>query len=249
MNDAPMLELRDITRRFEKKLDFAGRIAQRLGAPVREEVVHAVDRVNLTVRKGEVVGLVGESGCGKSTLGRMVAGILPPTEGTILRDGRDIKALTGAEARQMKLRTQMIFQDPYASLNPRMRVLDIVGEARASIGTTGGSNAKALTTKDYVDGVGFGSAAQSWQAFTTATRVVNATYTNSTGKPIMVVVTRPDTGGSPAAGFQVNGVTLAYATYDSGGNFGSSILSFIVPTGATYKVVGYASYTYWSELR
>lgn len=129
MNPAPMLELRGITRRFEKKLDFAGRIAQRLGAPVREEVVHAVDGVDLAIRKGEVVGLVGESGCGKSTLGRMVAGILPPTEGTILRDGRDIKALTGAEARQMKLRTQMIFQDPYASLNPRMRVLDIVGEA------------------------------------------------------------------------------------------------------------------------
>ena len=146
MNDAPMLELRDITRRFEKKLDFAGRIAQRLGAPVREEVVHAVDRVNLTVRKGEVVGLVGESGCGKSTLGRMVAGILPPTEGTILRDGRDIKALTGAEARQMKLRTQMIFQDPYASLNPRMRVQDIVGEAPRVHGLLDGA-----AFDDYVD--------------------------------------------------------------------------------------------------
>jgi len=146
MNAAPMLELRDITRRFEKKLDFAGRIAQRLGAPVREEVVHAVDRVNLTVRKGEVVGLVGESGCGKSTLGRMVAGILPPTEGTILRDGRDIKALTGADARQMKLRTQMIFQDPYASLNPRMRVQDIVGEAPSVHGLLGGA-----AFDDYVD--------------------------------------------------------------------------------------------------
>jgi oligopeptide/dipeptide ABC transporter ATP-binding protein len=146
MNAAPMLELRDITRRFEKKLDFAGRIAQRLGAPVREEVVHAVDRVNLTVRKGEVVGLVGESGCGKSTLGRMVAGILPPTEGTILRDGRDIKALTGAEARQMKLRTQMIFQDPYASLNPRMRVQDIVGEAPSVHGLLDGA-----AFDDYVD--------------------------------------------------------------------------------------------------
>jgi peptide/nickel transport system ATP-binding protein len=146
MNDAPMLELRDITRRFEKKLDFAGRIAQRLGAPIREEIVHAVDRVNLTVRKGEVVGLVGESGCGKSTLGRMVAGILPPTEGTILRDGRDIKALTGAEARQMKLRTQMIFQDPYASLNPRMRVLDIVGEAPRVHGLLDGA-----AFDDYVD--------------------------------------------------------------------------------------------------
>jgi len=146
MNAAPMLELRDITRRFEKKLDFAGRIAQRLGAPVREEVVHAVDRVNLTVRKGEVVGLVGESGCGKSTLGRMVAGILPPTEGTILRDGRDIKALTGTEARQMKLRTQMIFQDPYASLNPRMRVQDIVGEAPRVHGLLDGA-----AFDDYVD--------------------------------------------------------------------------------------------------
>jgi peptide/nickel transport system ATP-binding protein len=146
MNAGPMLELRDITRRFEKKLDFAGRIAQRLGAPVREEVVHAVDRVNLTVRKGEVVGLVGESGCGKSTLGRMVAGILPPTEGTILRDGTDIKALTGAEARQMKLRTQMIFQDPYASLNPRMRVQDIVGEAPRVHGLLDGA-----AFDDYVD--------------------------------------------------------------------------------------------------
>ena len=146
MNAGPMLELRDITRRFEKKLDFAGRIAQRLGAPVREEIVHAVDRVNLTVRKGEVVGLVGESGCGKSTLGRMVAGILPPTEGTILRDGRDIKALTGAEARQMKLRTQMIFQDPYASLNPRMRVQDIVGEAPRVHGLLDGA-----AFDDYVD--------------------------------------------------------------------------------------------------
>ena len=146
MNGAPMLELRDITRRFEKKLDFAGRIAQRLGAPVREEIVHAVDRVNLTVRKGEVVGLVGESGCGKSTLGRMVAGILPPTEGTILRDGSDIKALTGAEARQMKLRTQMIFQDPYASLNPRMRVQDIVGEAPRVHGLLDGA-----AFDDYVD--------------------------------------------------------------------------------------------------
>jgi len=146
MNAGPMLELRDITRRFEKKLDFAGRIAQRLGAPVREEIVHAVDRVNLTVRKGEVVGLVGESGCGKSTLGRMVAGILPPTEGTILRDGRDIKALSGTEARQMKLRTQMIFQDPYASLNPRMRVQDIVGEAPRVHGLLDGA-----AFDDYVD--------------------------------------------------------------------------------------------------
>ncbi|WP_198369801.1 ABC transporter ATP-binding protein [Roseomonas rosulenta] len=126
---APMVELRGISRRFEKKLDFAGKIAKRLGAPVREEVVHAVDKVDLTIRKGEVVGLVGESGCGKSTLGRMVAGILPPSDGVIMRNGTDILSRSSAAAREMKLRTQMIFQDPYASLNPRMRVADIVGEA------------------------------------------------------------------------------------------------------------------------
>ena len=125
----PMVELCGISRRFEKKLDFAGKIARRLGAPVREETVHAVDNVDLTIRKGEVVGLVGESGCGKSTLGRMVAGILPPSDGTILRNGTDILSRDSAAAREMKLRTQMIFQDPYASLNPRMRVADIVGEA------------------------------------------------------------------------------------------------------------------------
>jgi peptide/nickel transport system ATP-binding protein len=133
---APMVELRGISRRFEKKLDFAGRIARKLGAPVREEIVHAVDKVDLTIRKGEVVGLVGESGCGKSTLGRMVAGILPPSDGMILRNGTDILDRTNAAAREMKLRTQMIFQDPYASLNPRMRVADIVGEAPLVHGIT-----------------------------------------------------------------------------------------------------------------
>ncbi|MFT8244662.1 ABC transporter ATP-binding protein [Roseomonas sp. BN140053] len=125
----PMVELRAVSRRFSKSLDFAGKIAKRLGAPIREEVVHAVDHVDLTVRKGEVVGLVGESGCGKSTLGRMVAGILPQSEGEILWRGVDRATLSGAEAREAKLQAQMIFQDPMSSLNPRLRVSDIVGEA------------------------------------------------------------------------------------------------------------------------
>lgn len=136
MTDQPIIELRGITRRFEKKLDIAGRIAKRLGAPVRDEIVHAVDGVNLSIRKGEVVGLVGESGCGKSTLGRIVAGILPPSEGIVLWRGTDVNALTGAAKKEAQLRAQMIFQDPYASLNPRMKVQDIVGEAPLVHGIT-----------------------------------------------------------------------------------------------------------------
>jgi peptide/nickel transport system ATP-binding protein len=130
-----MFELRGVSKRFEKRLDVAGRIARRLGANLRDEVVHAVDGVDLTIGKGEVVGLVGESGCGKSTLGRMVAGILPLSEGEIRRNGTVVARAGGAPdadaatLRDAKLRTQMIFQDPYASLNPRMRVADIVGEA------------------------------------------------------------------------------------------------------------------------
>jgi peptide/nickel transport system ATP-binding protein len=136
MSEQPIIELRGITKRFEKKLDFAGKIARRLGAPVREEIVHAVDGVNLSIRKGEVVGLVGESGCGKSTLGRVVAGIMPPSEGTVMWRGTDVNALTGAAKKEAQLRAQMIFQDPYASLNPRMKVQDIVGEAPLVHGIT-----------------------------------------------------------------------------------------------------------------
>jgi peptide/nickel transport system ATP-binding protein len=127
--ETPMVELRGVSRRFQKKLDIAAKLARKLGADVREEIVHAVDKVDLRVRKGEVVGLVGESGCGKSTLGRIVAGILPQSEGEVFWKGQAVGALSGDVARGAKLKRQMIFQDPYASLNPRMRVADIVGEA------------------------------------------------------------------------------------------------------------------------
>mgnify|MGYP001276443834 CR=1 FL=1 len=79
-----MLQIDDLTKNFVKKLDVAGKIAQKLGSNVREEVVHAVDGVSFSIEKGGVVGLVGESGCGKSTLGRMIAGILRPTSGRIV---------------------------------------------------------------------------------------------------------------------------------------------------------------------
>ena len=129
MSAAGLVELQGVSKRFVKTLDLAGRIAQRLGAQIREETVHALDAVDLSVARGEVVGLVGESGCGKSTLGRIVAGILKESEGRVLYEGREVAALPPAEARAVALKVQMIFQDPFASLNPRMRVRDIVGEA------------------------------------------------------------------------------------------------------------------------
>jgi len=91
--------------------------------------VQAVDRVDLVIGEGEVVGLVGESGCGKSTLGRLAVGLLPLSAGERFWRGQPLAGLTAAAARERQLKLQMIFQDPYAALNPRLSVIDLVGEA------------------------------------------------------------------------------------------------------------------------
>ena len=127
--EVPVIELRGVTKRFEKKIDGAARLVRRMRGSPAMPVVRAVDAVSLQVMQGEVLGLVGESGCGKSTLGRMVAGIMPPSDGQVIYRGTDRATLQGAVARNARLRVQMIFQDPYASLNPRLRVSEIVGEA------------------------------------------------------------------------------------------------------------------------
>ena len=144
----PIVEIRGVSKRFTKRLDVAGKIAQKLGASVREETVHAVDNVSLNIQKGEVLGLVGESGCGKSTLGRVVAGIHAASDGQMFYKGKDIAGLSGADRRAATLAIQMIFQDPFASLNPRMRVEDIIGEAPRMHGIV-----SAAEAPDYVDDV------------------------------------------------------------------------------------------------
>jgi len=138
-----LLEVRGLVKHFP--LPKNGFFQKRL-------IVHAVDGVDLDVARGETVGLVGESGCGKSTLARVLIRIHKPDAGSIVFEGEDIARASAAEIRPLRKRMQMVFQDPYASLNPRMTVADIIGEPlrfhglAATAAETRGQVAELLST-------------------------------------------------------------------------------------------------------
>lgn len=115
----PLLKVEKLSKYFPVRRGMLGGM----------KLLRAVDNVSLYVKKGETLGLVGESGCGKSTLGRTILRLVEPTYGRILYDGRDVVAMPPNELRALRRKMQIVFQDPYSSLNPRMTIRDIVGEA------------------------------------------------------------------------------------------------------------------------
>lgn len=119
----PILRLTDLRKHFAPHLS----LAQSLGAGVRK-VVKAVDGISFDIHRGEIFGLIGESGSGKTTIGKLVMKLIEPTSGRIEFDGEDVTSVAGEAAKAYRRKVQMIFQDPYASMNPRFKIRDVLEE-------------------------------------------------------------------------------------------------------------------------
>ena len=148
MADTPMLELRDAARYFDVSRPWL----QRVIAGEGKRLLRAVDGLNLSVPKGTTLSLVGESGCGKSTVARLAVGLYRPSAGQVVFDGRDLAEARAAS--DQRRRMQMIFQDPYASLNPRWRVRDIVAEPIRAFGLLPDRTAQEARVAELLTQVG-----------------------------------------------------------------------------------------------
>lgn len=118
-----VVEVKNLTKHFSIKMGFFKTLVSR-----ENPVVHAVDDISFEIKTKEIFGLVGESGCGKTTTGRLLLRLEQPTSGSVVFEGQDIASLPEADMRALRRKLQIIFQDPYESLNPRMSILDIVSE-------------------------------------------------------------------------------------------------------------------------
>ncbi|HHW40281.1 MAG TPA: dipeptide ABC transporter ATP-binding protein [Syntrophomonadaceae bacterium] len=147
MPDSAFLEVRNLTKYFPVRHGVFGRSISWL---------KAVDGVSFSMNRGETLGLVGESGCGKSTMGRLIIGLLAPTSGEVLLEGENVHAATGERKKQLHRRMQIIFQDPYGSLNPRMPVGEIIAEPLYIHGLARGEQAQKRV-RQLLDYVGLGS--------------------------------------------------------------------------------------------
>ncbi|MFZ9428074.1 MAG: ABC transporter ATP-binding protein [Burkholderiaceae bacterium] len=141
----PLLEVRNLAKRFPVRAGLLGRGG---------EQVHAVDGVSFDLHSGRTLGVVGESGCGKSTMGRCILRLIEPTEGTVHFEGRDVTAMNRRELQSLARQMQIIFQDPFASLNPRMTVGAIVGEGLAIHGLARNRSEQAERVAELLATVG-----------------------------------------------------------------------------------------------
>ena len=149
MNTEPLLLVHDLKVHFPVQHGLFSRVKAH---------VKAVDGVSFSLAPGETLGLVGESGCGKTTLGRAVVRLIEPTSGSIRFEGEDLTKLDGAALRAKRRGFQMIFQDPFGALNPRMTVEQIIGEALDIHGLAAGADARANRITELLDAVGLSAA-------------------------------------------------------------------------------------------
>jgi oligopeptide/dipeptide ABC transporter ATP-binding protein len=149
----PLLTVEDVEVAFAGNRSLMDSVRRRPATPIR-----AVDGVSFAIRPGEVLALVGESGSGKTTTGNLLLGLLPPTEGKVVLEGRNLGELSGRDLARLRRNVQMIFQDPYESLNPRMRVVDIVAEPLRVHGVVHGAREAEPRVREALEEAGLSPA-------------------------------------------------------------------------------------------